>query len=164
MLVTSNSCDPGDCSPPGSSVHGISQATTLEWAAIPYPGESSWTRDQAWVSCTADTLYHLSRQGSPYTVEHSSYTEFRHLLCKHWVEGYKHFQGSRRTPTWCQIKGKTEPAWCVNYFCFWSCKPSTWGLTRFWKVHALTFSTVNHSSQGTSSCDRNSMLPNISGL
>ena len=28
-------CDPVDCSPPGSSVHGISQGRTLEWAAIP---------------------------------------------------------------------------------------------------------------------------------
>ena len=27
-------CDPVDCSPPGSSVHGISQARTLEWVAI----------------------------------------------------------------------------------------------------------------------------------
>ena len=28
-------CDPMDCSPPGSSVHGILQARTLEWAALP---------------------------------------------------------------------------------------------------------------------------------
>ena len=27
-------CDPVDCSLPGSSVHGISQARVLEWAAI----------------------------------------------------------------------------------------------------------------------------------
>ena len=27
-------CDPADCSPPGSSVHGILQARILEWAAI----------------------------------------------------------------------------------------------------------------------------------
>ena len=27
-------CDPLDCSPPGSSVHGILQARTLEWAAL----------------------------------------------------------------------------------------------------------------------------------
>ena len=27
-------CDPMDCSPPGSSVHGILQARTLEWGAI----------------------------------------------------------------------------------------------------------------------------------
>ena len=30
-------CDPMDCSPSGSSVHGISQARTLEWHAIPFP-------------------------------------------------------------------------------------------------------------------------------
>ena len=27
-------CDPMDCSPPGSSVHGIFQARVLEWVAI----------------------------------------------------------------------------------------------------------------------------------
>ena len=29
-------CDPMDCSPPGSSVHGILQARILEWAAISF--------------------------------------------------------------------------------------------------------------------------------
>ena len=29
-------CDPMDCSPPGSSVPGILQARTLEWAAISF--------------------------------------------------------------------------------------------------------------------------------
>ena len=29
--------DPMDCSPPGSSVHGIFQATVLEWVAIVLP-------------------------------------------------------------------------------------------------------------------------------
>ena len=29
-------CDPVDCNPPGSSIHGISQARILEWAAIPF--------------------------------------------------------------------------------------------------------------------------------
>ena len=28
-------CDPMDCSPPGSSVHGILQARILEWVAMP---------------------------------------------------------------------------------------------------------------------------------
>ena len=27
-------CDPMDCSPPGSSIHGIFQARTLEWGTI----------------------------------------------------------------------------------------------------------------------------------
>ena len=37
VLVTQSCltlCDPLDCSPPGSSVHGILQATILEWVAI----------------------------------------------------------------------------------------------------------------------------------
>ena len=30
-------CDPMDCSPPGSSVHGILQTRMLEWVAISFP-------------------------------------------------------------------------------------------------------------------------------
>jgi len=29
-------CDPMDCSPPGSSIHGIFQARVLEWGAITF--------------------------------------------------------------------------------------------------------------------------------
>ena len=29
-------CDPMDCSPPGSSIHGIFQARVLEWVAIAF--------------------------------------------------------------------------------------------------------------------------------
>ena len=35
-VTSSHGCDPLDCSPPGSSVHGILQARILEWAAIPF--------------------------------------------------------------------------------------------------------------------------------
>ena len=35
-------CDPMDCSPPGSSVHGIPQARILEWVAIPFSIRSFW--------------------------------------------------------------------------------------------------------------------------
>ena len=31
--------DPMDCSPPGSSVHGILQARELEWGAIAFSGK-----------------------------------------------------------------------------------------------------------------------------
>ena len=34
-------CNPTDCSQTGSSVHGISQARKLEWAATPSSGGSS---------------------------------------------------------------------------------------------------------------------------
>ena len=48
-------CDPVDCSPPGSSVHGILQARVLEWVAISFsrgssqprikPGSPEWQAD-----------------------------------------------------------------------------------------------------------------------
>ena len=34
-------CDTMDCSPPGSSVHGIFQVGMLEWVAIPFSRGSS---------------------------------------------------------------------------------------------------------------------------
>ena len=34
-------CDPMDCSPPGSSIHGIFQARILEWVAISFSRRSS---------------------------------------------------------------------------------------------------------------------------
>ena len=57
VLVTQSCltlCDPMDCSPPGSSVHGILQARILEWIAMPSSRGSSQPRDRphvSWVSC-----------------------------------------------------------------------------------------------------------------
>ena len=53
-LVMSDSCDPMDCSLPGSSVHGILQARILERVAIPFSRGFSWPRDQTGISCIAD--------------------------------------------------------------------------------------------------------------
>ena len=41
------------CNQPGSSVHGILQARTLEWVDIPFSRESFWLRDQTWFSYIA---------------------------------------------------------------------------------------------------------------
>ena len=55
-----------DCSPPGSSVHGISQARILEWVGIPFSRGSSRPRDGTWVSCTAGIfLYPLITREVP---------------------------------------------------------------------------------------------------
>ena len=35
-------CNPMNCSPPGSSIHGIFQARVLEWFAISFSRGSSW--------------------------------------------------------------------------------------------------------------------------
>ena len=64
-------CDPTDCSPPGSSVHGILQARILEWVAISFSRGSSRPRDWTCVSCLSCTgkqiLYHLSHWVSQQT-------------------------------------------------------------------------------------------------
>ena len=55
-------CDPMDCCLPGSSVHGILQARTLEWVAIPFPRGPSrprdWTR-VSWISCISRRILYL---------------------------------------------------------------------------------------------------------
>ena len=53
----SNFCDPVDCSLPGSSVSGISQARILEWVAISFSRGSSQPRDQTQGSCIAGRLF-----------------------------------------------------------------------------------------------------------
>ena len=59
-LVTKSSwtlCNPMDCSPPGSSVHGIFQARILEWLPFPSPEDLPWPRDRTQVSCLAGRLF-----------------------------------------------------------------------------------------------------------
>ena len=56
-----------DCSPPGSSVRGISQAGILEWEAIVFSRWPSQPRDQAhisFISCTAGGFFTTEPQYS----------------------------------------------------------------------------------------------------
>ena len=66
--AVSDSLQRHDCSPPGSSVHRITQARILGWAAISSPRGPSGRRDQTCVSCVACTcrqiLYHYHHLGS----------------------------------------------------------------------------------------------------
>ena len=55
--VVSHSCNPTDCSLPGSSVHGISQARILEWVAISSSRGSSWPRDWACICFIGNSLW-----------------------------------------------------------------------------------------------------------
>ena len=65
-------CDPIDCNPPGSSVHGILQARILEWVVIPFSRGSSRPRDQTHVSCIGRrVVYCLSHQGRPFRCRES---------------------------------------------------------------------------------------------
>ena len=52
-------CNPVDCSPEGSSVHGILQARILEWVAISFSRGSSRLRVWTQVSCIAGICFNL---------------------------------------------------------------------------------------------------------
>ena len=71
-------CNPMDCSPPGSSLHGILQARVLEWIAISFSRGSSWPRDQTQVSCIAGRRFTLwatreSQEAFPFPFSISSF-------------------------------------------------------------------------------------------
>ena len=57
--------DPMDCSPPGSSVHGIFQATVLEWVAISFSRGSSQRRDRTQVSRITGRRFPVSATRKP---------------------------------------------------------------------------------------------------
>ena len=58
-------CDPMDCSPPGSSVHGILQARVLEWVSRPSSMGPSQPRDRTLVSCLAGRFFTTEPPGKP---------------------------------------------------------------------------------------------------
>ena len=58
QILDQKSCltlQPMDCNLPASSVHGIFQARTLEWGALPISRRSSQPRDWTQVSCSSCT-------------------------------------------------------------------------------------------------------------
>ena len=52
-------CDPMDCRPSGSSVHGILQARILEWVAMPAACESFRLGDWTCISYVSWSIYSL---------------------------------------------------------------------------------------------------------
>ena len=64
------------CSPPGSSVWGISQARILEWVTMPSSRGSSWPRDQTCVSASAGRLFTTEPTGKPILTSASNNFEF----------------------------------------------------------------------------------------
>ena len=104
-------CDPTDCSPPGSSVHGILQARILEWVAISFSRGSSRPRDQTQVSYIAGGLFTDSPQGSSFQIfKHSECFLLSHFsrvqLCG------PHRQQPTRLPTPWDSPGKNTGVGC----------------------------------------------------
>ena len=71
----SNSCDPTDCSPPGSFVHGILQAGTLEQVTISFPRGSFRARDGSRVSCIGRWVLYRAASREAWNWESPGQTE-----------------------------------------------------------------------------------------
>ena len=74
----SHLCDPMDCSPPSSSVHGILQARTLKRAAISRSGGTSRPRDGtsvSWSPAVAGGFFATAAPGEPRSLLHHQANE-----------------------------------------------------------------------------------------
>ena len=58
-------CNPMDCSPPGSSTHGILQARILEWVAISFSRGSSRPRDRTWLPALQANFFTVGPPAKP---------------------------------------------------------------------------------------------------
>ena len=82
-------CDPLNCGLPGSSVHGILQARTLEGVAISFSRGSSWPRNRTGVSYIAGRFF------TGWAMTEMSYNVFilgaertvKHLISVDWIIG-----------------------------------------------------------------------------
>ena len=106
-------CDPKDCSPPGSSVHGILQARTLEWLPFhspvdpPDPGIEPASSALAGGFCynwaTLDCQYKCIKGPNTQTTPVSEVTG---------VQGGGLASGSSCSaalPSWCQVRWECGP-------------------------------------------------------
>ena len=69
--------DPMDCSPPGSSVHGVFQARITEWLAISSSRRPSQPRDRIRIFCIGRWfLYHFTTGEAPaFQISHTIKTK-----------------------------------------------------------------------------------------
>ena len=73
-------CDPMDCSPSGSSVHGISQARILEWVDISSSRGSSQPRDQTHISYISLWLLQQQQKNKDERLKEKTVLRFSMLL------------------------------------------------------------------------------------
>ena len=124
-------CDTMDCSPPGFSVHGISQARKLEWAVISFSRGCSRPRDHIHVSCTSRwILYHWAARKAQ-------------LCTTQWGVN------KIRLPRWHLEQSPTEAPWDWGQLGkFWIWIVGAWGVINIFicvlrKTHALYWIEVS---------------------
>ena len=102
-----------DCSLPGSSVHGVSQAKILEWVAISSSRGSYQPRDRTYVSCIGrQILYHWATGEAPKSTPRSFRTQ---VFCFTWC--YDTFHETKMNSVDSSVNGaygESQPEFCVH--------------------------------------------------
>ena len=83
-------CNPMDWSPPGSSIHGISQTRMLEWVAISFSRGYSQSRDQTQVSCISGRFFTIwaTREAPVFSKIHKFFS-LNSVLLKIYLKSFK---------------------------------------------------------------------------
>ena len=103
-------CNPMDCSPPGSSIHGIFQERLLEWVTISFFRGFSPPRDWTQVSCIAGRCFTVwaTREARRLLALFNG-PEFPGLELKE-IVGYTASQGLRPTQLLCFHSASQQPS------------------------------------------------------
>ena len=101
-----------DCSPPGSSVHGILQARILKWFAISSSRGSSQSRDRTCISCLAGRFFTTEPSGKP----KPPFT-WRHFQFWKWLIKRRTVIPGRTSGMRIFFNGKTNPGFTTYYLC-----------------------------------------------
>ena len=141
---------PNDCSPPGSSVHGIFQSRILKWAAFPPPG------DLPNPGIELGSLTSAALAGRFFTTATSGETRRKESLSQVWLCDPMDYSlpGSARFLPWnctweqitCSSRSGTKPAQRIP----WQSLAVQWlGLDAFMaKAHSLVGELRLHKPQG----------------
>ena len=127
-------CHPVDHSPPGSSIHGISQERTLEWAVISFFRGSSQPKDQTCISCIGrQVLYHrTSREAKIFTIWSSRKNFCWSLFCSIIVVIVKVLDSSTHIFLW--RYGERLLGIVCSVFSWVSLVSGLWSLLQFCKL------------------------------
>ena len=171
-------CNPMDCSPPGSSVHGILQARILERVAISSSRGSSQPRNWTRVSCiaggffttelqvhTESSLAHFFLQPEPGTPKAPSLTlkvltiskiPFRcHLLSGDLPNPFS-AECTSHSPHRCLWIWVTAPVRALSCLLDWAPQSqqssSPWEQEKFWSTTSQSIFPGSESSHGPDGC------------
>ena len=92
-------CNPMNCSPPGSSVHGISRARIQEWVTISSSRGSFRPRNLTCVACIAEGFFTTEPPGRPFSRAPTA------LAIQDWQRSHR----SCKVYGWADVRGSVLP-------------------------------------------------------